>query len=123
MPAPSPSIVLGGTLLWGLLYPAWLDWPVISTERASAIIATNESLRDCILLILVVSQFLNLQPAVRTNWNCPEDDYRASSRNVGKFYQTVQLSAKNLYLFMQIATENDVTLTIIGAYVSFISCF
>ena len=95
-----------------------------STERASAIIATNESLRDCILLILVVSQFLNLQLAVRINWNCPEGDYRASSRNVGKFYQTViKLSAKNLYLFMQIATENDVTLTIIGAYLSFMSCF
>ena len=33
---------------------------------------------------------------------------RASSRNVGKFYRTVKLSAKNL-CFMQIATENDVT--------------
>ena len=35
---------------------------------------------------------------------------RASSQNVGKFYRTViKLSEKNLHLFMQIATENDVT--------------
>ena len=30
-------------------------------------------------------------------------------RNVGKFYQTVKLSAENLIYFMQIASENDAT--------------